>query len=157
MHGLNLVHKRKPYVPPDGPTGFTKQDAAWLARHGFTRPGSARSGPGSRPVARAGRRGLPRPVAAGARAAGQNAVREIDPDNIVWWEPQQLAGGQEVDTFFTAPADEKQLGLSWHNYCPAVFLESLGVPGTDVQSCARTPTAESSTRSTSRSGWTHCR
>ena len=35
VHGLNLVYKRKPYVPPDGPTGFTKRDAAWLARHGF--------------------------------------------------------------------------------------------------------------------------
>ena len=35
VHGLNLVYKRKPYVPPDGPTGFTKKDANWLARHGF--------------------------------------------------------------------------------------------------------------------------
>ena len=35
VHGLNLVYKRKPYVPPNGPTGFTERDASWLARHGF--------------------------------------------------------------------------------------------------------------------------
>ena len=37
VHGLDLVDKRKPYVPPNGPTGFTKRDAAWLARHGTYR------------------------------------------------------------------------------------------------------------------------
>jgi hypothetical protein len=71
--------------------------------------------------------------------AGLATVRTVDPDNIVWWEPQQFAGGQAVDTFFTPPggasAGEDQLGFSWHNYCPAVFLQSLGVPGSDVQSC----------------------
>ena len=35
VHGLNLVYKRRPYVPPDDATGFTRRDAAWLARHGF--------------------------------------------------------------------------------------------------------------------------
>ena len=263
VHGLNLVYKRKPYVPPDGPTGFTKKDAAWLARHGFNAArvgtlwaGLTPSGPGQAdpayldqwqrvldllarkriwiqldmhqdqwheqyggegvpdwaaarqlpfsltpPVVApfptgywtpevssmfddfwANRRGLldgwlaawqvaaqrwehqrylmgydllnepwmgiewPTCLTLGCQAsyatelqpameAGLRAMRAIDPDNIVWWEPQQFAGGQPVDTFFTAPAGEQQLGLSWHNYCPAVFLESLGVPGTDVQSC----------------------
>jgi hypothetical protein len=263
VHGLNLVYKRKPYVPPDGPTGFTKKDAAWLARHGFNaaRVGTLWAGltpdaPGQADPAYldqwqrvldllarkriwiqldmhqdqwheeyggegvpdwaavrqppynlapplvapfptgywtpevsamfddfwANRRGLldgwlaawrvaaqrwqhqrylmgydllnepwmgvewPTCLTTGCPAsyptelqpameAGLDAVRAIDPDNIVWWEPQQFAGGQAVDTFFTAPADEQQLGLSWHNYCPAVFLESQGIPGSDVQSC----------------------
>jgi cellulase (glycosyl hydrolase family 5)/glycosyl hydrolase family 5 len=262
VHGLNLVYKRKPYVPPNGPTGFTKRDASWLARHGFNAArvgtlwaGLTPTGPGQAdpayldqwqrvldllarkriwiqldmhqdqwheqyggegvpdwaaarqlpfsltpPVVApfptgywtpevsamfddfwANRRGLldgwlaawrvaaqrwkhqrylmgydllnepwmgiewPTCLTTGCPAsyptelqpameAGLNAVRAIDPDNIVWWEPQQFAGGQEVDTYFTAPAKEEQLGLSWHNYCPAVFLESMGVPG-DVRSC----------------------
>jgi hypothetical protein len=63
------------------------------------------------------------------------AIRAIDGRNLVWWEPQQFAGGQPVDTFFTAVPGESQLGLSWHNYCPDVFLESQGVPGSDVENC----------------------
>ncbi len=35
VHGLNLVYKRKPYVPPNSVTGFREADANWLARHGF--------------------------------------------------------------------------------------------------------------------------
>ncbi len=267
VHGLNLVYKRKPYVPPDGPAGFTRKDAAWLARHGFNAArvgtlwaGLTPSGPGQAdpayldrwqrvldllarkriwiqldmhqdqwheeyggegvpdwaaarqlpysltpPVVApfptgywtpevsamfddfwANRRGLldgwlaawqvaaqrwrnqrylmgydllnepwmgtewptcltdgcPASYAAElqpAMEAGLGAVRAVDPDNIVWWEPQQFAGGQPVDTFFTPPAGavggEEQLGLSWHNYCPAVFMESVGAPGSDVQSC----------------------
>jgi hypothetical protein len=263
VHGLNLVYKRKPYVPPDGPTGFTRKDAAWLARHGFNAarvgtlwagltpqaPGQAdpayldrwqrvldllarkriwiqldmhqdqwheqyggegvpdwaavRQPPYSLapPVVTpfptgywtpevsamfddfwANRRGLldgwlaawrvaatrwerqpylmgydllnepwmgaewPTCLQAGcpesypselqpAMEAGLRTVRAVDPDNIVWWEPQQFAGGQAVDTFFTAPAGEDQLGLSWHNYCPDVFLESQGIPGGDVENC----------------------
>ena len=57
-------------------------------------------------------------------------------DNIVWWEPQQFAGGQKIETFFEPmPRGERQLGFSWHNYCPDVFLESQGVPGGDVENC----------------------
>ena len=63
------------------------------------------------------------------------AIRRIDDDNIVWWEPQQFAGGQPLDTFFTPMAGEDQLGFSWHSYCPDVFLESQGVPGGDVENC----------------------
>jgi endoglycosylceramidase len=263
VHGLNVVYKRKPYVPPDGPTGFTRKDAAWLARHGFNAarvgtlwagltpqaPGQAdpayldrwqrvldllarkriwiqldmhqdqwheqyggegvpdwaavRQPPYSLtpPVVApfptgywtpevsamfddfwANRRGLldgwlavwrvaatrwerqpylmgydllnepwmgaewPTCLQAGcpesypselqpAMEAGLRTVRAVDPDNIVWWEPQQFAGGQAVDTFFTAPAGEEQLGFSWHNYCPDVFLESQGIPGGDVKNC----------------------
>jgi endoglycosylceramidase len=267
VHGLNLVYKRKPYVPPDGPTGFTRKDAGWLARHGFnaarvgtlwagltpTAPGqadpayldqwqrvldllaskhiwiqldmhqdewheqyggegvpdwaAARQLPFSAtpPVVApfptgywtpevsamfddfwANRRGLldgwlaawrvaverwqhqrylmgydllnepwmgaewPSCLTDGcptsypaelqpAMEAGLRTVRAIDPDNIVWWEPQQFAGGQAIDTFFTAPggrsSGERQLGFSWHSYCPEVFLESQGVPGGDVKNC----------------------
>ena len=267
VHGLNLVYKRSPYVPPDGPTGFTKRDAQWLARHGFNaaRVGTLWAGltphaPGVAdpayldqwqrvldllakkriwiqldmhqdqwheqyggegvpdwaavrqppynllpPVVApfptgywtpevssmyddfwANRRGLldgwlaawrvaaqrwqhqrylmgydllnepwmglewPTCLTDGCPAsypnelqpameAGLRAVRAIDADNIVWWEPQQFAGGQAVDTYFTAPtgasSGEEQLGFSWHSYCPAVFLESQGVPGSDVKSC----------------------
>ncbi len=66
------------------------------------------------------------------------AIRAIDSKNIVWWEPQQFSGGQKLDTYYTAMPGERQLGLSWHSYCFAVFLESQGLPalpGYDVDSC----------------------
>lgn len=70
-----------------------------------------------------------------AMEQGLAAIRAIDEDNLVWWEPQQFAGGQELDTYFTAVPGEEQLGFSWHNYCPEVFLESQGMPGSDVEKC----------------------
>ena len=63
------------------------------------------------------------------------AIRRVDGDNLVWWEPQQFAGGRPIDTYFTALRGERQLGFSWHNYCPEVFLESQGLPGADVSKC----------------------
>ncbi|GAB2875643.1 cellulase family glycosylhydrolase [Nocardioides pacificus] len=63
------------------------------------------------------------------------AIRRIDGENVVWWEPQQFAGGQQLETFFTDVAGEDQLGLSWHSYCPEVFLESQGLPIGDVEKC----------------------
>ncbi len=63
------------------------------------------------------------------------AIRTIDKRNVVWWEPQQFSSALPLDTFFTAMKGERRLGLSWHSYCPAVFLESQGVPGSDVESC----------------------
>ena len=63
------------------------------------------------------------------------AIRSVDPGNIVWFEPQQFGGGQPLDTFFTPVAGERNLGFSWHNYCPDVFLESQGVPGSDTENC----------------------
>ena len=35
MHGLNLVWKIDPYVPPATRAGFRGRDARWFARHGF--------------------------------------------------------------------------------------------------------------------------
>ena len=56
------------------------------------------------------------------------AIRAIDAENIVWWEPQQFAGGQKIPTYLEPMAGERRLGLSWHNYCQDVFLESQGIP-----------------------------
>lgn len=41
LHGVNMVWKTAPYVPPATPEGFTAADAAWLEDHGFN---SARIG-----------------------------------------------------------------------------------------------------------------
>ncbi|MET0839207.1 MAG: cellulase family glycosylhydrolase [Marmoricola sp.] len=70
-----------------------------------------------------------------AMTRGLREVREADGKNIVWWEPQQFAGGQKLETYFTAVAGEKNLGFSWHNYCPDVFFESQGIPGGDTENC----------------------
>jgi endoglycosylceramidase len=40
-HGVNMVWKNDPYVPPDSAEGFTAADADWLVEHGFN---SARIG-----------------------------------------------------------------------------------------------------------------
>jgi endoglycosylceramidase len=263
VHGLNLVYKRKPYVPPNSATGFREADAKWLARYGFNgaRLGTLWAGltpdaPGKadptyldrwqRVMDLLAERGIymqldahqdqwhetyggegvpdwamirPSPfnllppinapfplgywtpetstvfdqfwankfglldgwVAAWKVAAKRwkdqpylmgydlinepwmglewpsclttgcaasyrkelqpalekatRAIRAIDPKNIVWWEPQQFAGGQKLETYFTAMPGERQLGFSWHNYCPAVFFESQGLPGGNVESC----------------------
>jgi endoglycosylceramidase len=71
-----------------------------------------------------------------AMTKGLQAVRQVDPDGIVWWEPQQLASGVQTPTYFTAPPGEEQnLGLSWHNYCSWVFLQSAGVPLANSDNC----------------------
>ncbi len=263
IHGLNLVYKRKPYVPPNSVTGFQARDARWLRRHGFngarigtlwagltpTKPGTADpsylrrwqrvldllaeqkiwmqldahqdqwhetyGGEGvpewamRRPAPYqllpvvtapfplgywtpetstvfdefwANKHGLldgwvaawqvaarrwqhqpylmgydlinepwmglewPACLTNGCRGSYRRelqpalerataAIRRIDRRNIVWWEPQQFAGGQRVDTFFTAPEREPQLGFSWHSYCPEVFFESQGLPIGNVEKC----------------------
>ncbi|KAA1418755.1 glycoside hydrolase family 5 protein [Nocardioides humilatus] len=63
------------------------------------------------------------------------AIRALDSQNIVWWEPQQLAAGQKAPTYLEPMAGERRLGLSWHNYCQDVFLESQGIPGGKVENC----------------------
>src|SRR3954447_10140054 len=70
-----------------------------------------------------------------AMTRGLEAVRRADTKNIVWWEPQQFTGGQKLDSYYTAVAGEKNLGFSWHNYCPDVFFESQGVPGSNTDNC----------------------
>jgi endoglycosylceramidase len=70
-----------------------------------------------------------------AMTKGLRAVRQADPDGIVWWEPQQLSAGAPVPTFYTGVPGEQNLGYAFHNYCPAVFLASSGLPVTDTSSC----------------------
>lgn len=55
-------------------------------------------------------------------------IRSVDPNNIVWYEPQQLSGGLLLPTYLKSVPGEANLGLSWHSYCSATFLASLGVP-----------------------------
>ncbi len=71
-----------------------------------------------------------------AMAKALDKVREVDPGNIVWFEPQQLSGGLGSPTGFTSVPGESQLGFSWHNYCPQVFFESMGLPYQNAENCA---------------------
>jgi len=66
---------------------------------------------------------------------GLAAIRQVDPTSVVWWEPQQFYGGQKLDSYFTAVPGERNLGFSWHNYCPDVFLASQGLPGSNTENC----------------------
>ena len=64
-----------------------------------------------------------------------SAIRGVDSKNMVWIEPQLLAGGTGTPTGFTPIAGESQLGYSVHNYCPlTAFLQAadLGLPIPDV-------------------------
>lgn len=49
-------------------------------------------------------------------------IRTVDPDNLVWLEPQLLAGGTGAPTGLQPIAGETQLGYSVHNYCPLSAL-----------------------------------
>lgn len=50
------------------------------------------------------------------------AIREVDAKNLVWLEPQLLAGGTGSPTGFEPIPGEEQLGYSIHNYCPLTAL-----------------------------------
>ncbi|MFG2442819.1 cellulase family glycosylhydrolase [Nocardia fluminea] len=63
------------------------------------------------------------------------AIRQVDPTGLIWYEPQQLASGRDIPTFYE-PVDDEQVGYSWHNYCPQIFLQSQGLPLADVEACA---------------------
>lgn len=62
-------------------------------------------------------------------------IRSVDPDNIVWYEPQQLSSGLLLPTYLKAVPGEENLGLSWHNYCSATFAESTGLPINLTETC----------------------
>jgi hypothetical protein len=62
-------------------------------------------------------------------------IRTVDPSNIVWYEPQQLSAGLLQQTYLRSVPGEQNLGLSWHNYCSATFLASLGLPLDATESC----------------------
>ncbi|MEU0314942.1 cellulase family glycosylhydrolase [Nocardioides sp. NPDC006273] len=54
------------------------------------------------------------------------AIRRADPDGIVWYESQLLAS--QVPNSRFGPANDDQVGYSWHSYCPFGFLDSQGIP-----------------------------
>lgn len=59
----------------------------------------------------------------------RRALRSVDAANLVWFEPQLLAGGSGLRTGFTPVVGESQLGYSFHNYCPhAALLQSGALP-----------------------------
>lgn len=62
-------------------------------------------------------------------------IRTVDPKNIVWYEPQQLSSGLLLQTYLKSVPGEQNLGLSWHNYCSATFVESTGLPLNATESC----------------------
>lgn len=62
-------------------------------------------------------------------------IRTVDPKNIVWYEPQQLSSGLLLQTYLKAVPGEENLGLSWHNYCSATFVESAGLPLNATETC----------------------
>ncbi|MBV9831806.1 MAG: cellulase family glycosylhydrolase [Marmoricola sp.] len=70
-----------------------------------------------------------------AMTTALRAIRSADPRGMVWWEPQQFAGGQKLDSYYTRVPGEQDLGFSFHNYCPDVFLASQGVPGSNTDNC----------------------
>lgn len=56
-----------------------------------------------------------------------DGIRTVDADNIVWMEPQLLAGGTGSPSGFTSIEGENQLGYSVHNYCPlSAFTQAIG-------------------------------
>ena len=62
-------------------------------------------------------------------------IRSVDPDGIVWYEPQQLSSGLLLPTHLKGVAGEQNLGLSWHSYCSATFAESTGLPLPLTETC----------------------
>ncbi|MCZ4498266.1 MAG: endoglycoceramidase [Marmoricola sp.] len=62
-------------------------------------------------------------------------IRTVDLKNIVWYEPQQLSSGLLLQTYLKSVPGEQNLGLSWHNYCSATFVESTGLPLNATESC----------------------
>lgn len=65
-------------------------------------------------------------------------IRAVDRNNLVWLEPQLLAGGTGAPTGFVPIPGEMQLGYSYHNYCPTGALAQsaqLGAPVPLPESC----------------------
>ena len=56
------------------------------------------------------------------------AVRQADGKNIVWWEPQQFAGGQKLDTYYTAVRGGEEPRLLLAQLLPRRVLREPGHP-----------------------------
>lgn len=63
-------------------------------------------------------------------------IREVDPHNIVWIEPQVLFEFGARSHLGTRPILDDQIGFSWHNYCiAATLMQAYGVK--ESATCAR--------------------
>jgi endoglycosylceramidase len=65
-------------------------------------------------------------------------IRQVDPDNVVWFEPQVIFNdGAQTNLGAASPIRDSNIGLSWHTYCTvASFVHSSGidnVPGCQQQ------------------------
>lgn len=58
----------------------------------------------------------------------REGIRQVDPDNLVWYEPQLLFGGTGLPAGFQPTPGDAQIGFSFHNYCPhAALLQAAQV------------------------------
>lgn len=65
-----------------------------------------------------------------------SGIREVDPYNIVWIEPQVLFEFGAQSHLGVRQINDDQLGFSWHNYCiAATLMQAYGVK--DSKTCAR--------------------
>ncbi len=63
-------------------------------------------------------------------------IREVDPYNIVWIEPQVLFEFGAQTHLGKRPIVDDQIGFSWHNYCiAATLMQAYGVK--ESATCAR--------------------
>lgn len=63
-------------------------------------------------------------------------IREVDPYNIVWIEPQVLFEFGAQSHLGTRPIVDDQIGFSWHNYCiAATLMQAYGVK--ESATCAK--------------------
>ena len=81
--------------------------------------------------------------------AARRAIRAVDRRNIVWWEPQQFAGGQKLDTFYTAVPGSGSSASPGTTTAPTCSWSRQGIPGGDVENCWRSAATASGTRSSS--------
>lgn len=65
-----------------------------------------------------------------------DGIREVDPYNIVWIEPQVLFEFGAQSHLGVRPIADDQIGFSWHNYCiAATLMQAYGVK--ESATCAR--------------------
>ena len=61
-------------------------------------------------------------------------IREVDPGNIVFYEPNFLFSGSAQSWYGVTPFNDDNIGLSWHKYCVlGLVLHSQGF--TDIPVC----------------------
>ncbi len=87
--------------------------------------------PGSHWPACAGPRGCSRFESEQLQALYEHVlggIRGVDADNIVWMEPQILFDFGAASHLGERPVADRQLGLSWHDYClPETLLQATGL------------------------------